>query len=452
MRTEYRKDRWTGPKVERAAFLLLPLCIAVTHGPLTAQPVTIQAERVASGQPVIPHAERDATTQPVVIKAERVLTGTAEGIVGPRFIVVGEGRIVSVTEHSPDGLPASALELHAAFAAPGFVDARTTLGLSGLHPDDDERDESSGPNQAHLRALDAFDLKDPLVESALRGGVTTVQSGPGAANSIGGQAGIFKLGAETVEGSLMRSPSALVFSLVEDAKLTYGRDRRFPSTRMANVGLIRQALLDAGRYRAQLRGERPPSRDLKKEALVMVLEGEVPALVSADRVDELATALRLAEEFGLRLVLVGAADAPVVLDRLAESGVAVLLGPPGFGAFPGESAGSQPGAPATLRNAGIPFALVTGGGEDSARWNLLELARSAVRGGLTLQEALEAITVAPARILGVDHEVGSIEPGKDGDLVLFDGDPLQAATRVTAVLVNGKAAYLSGRKQAPKPE
>jgi imidazolonepropionase-like amidohydrolase len=435
-------DRSGKPKVGGAALLLLPLCIAFTHGPLTAQPVTIQAERVASGQPGIPHAERVATTQPVVIKAERVLTGTAEGIVGPRFIVVGEGRIVSVTEHSPDGLPASALELHAAFAAPGFVDARTTLGLSGLHPDDDERDESSGPNQAHLRALDAFDLKDPLVESALRGGVTTVQSGPGAANSIGGQAGIFRLGAKTVEGALVRSPSALVLSLVEDAKLTYGKDRRFPSTRMANVGLIRQALLDAGRYRAQLRGESPPSRDLKKEALVMVLEGEVPALVSADRVDELATALRLAEEFGLRLVLVGAADAPVVLDRLAEAGGPVLLGPPGHRASGAEPTEPYPGTPARLRDRSIPFALVTGNGEESARWSLLELARSAVRGGLTLQEALEAITIVPARILGVDGDLGSIEAGKAADLVLFDGDPLEAATRVTAVLVNGRSAYL----------
>jgi len=221
---------------------------------------------------------------------------------------------------------------------------------------------------------------------------------------------------------------------------------------MANVGLIRQALLDAGRYRTQLRGESPPSRDLKKEALAMLLEGEIPALVSADRVDELATALRLAEEFGFRLVLVGAADAAVVLDRLAGSGAPVLLGPPGHRASGAEPTEPYPGTPARLRDRSIPFALVTGDGEESVRWSLLDLARWAVGGGLTSQEALEAITIAPARVLGLDHELGSVEVGKAGDLVLFDGDPLQAATRVTAVLVNGKAAYRSGREQAPKPE
>jgi imidazolonepropionase-like amidohydrolase len=420
------KCRLLQDRLGRASVLVLLLFPSPTNGPLTAQAV--------------------------VINADQVMTATAEGIVGPRVVVVENGRIVSLTERRPEGLPTSTLELQAAFLAPGFVDARTTLGLSGHHPADDEPDESSAPNQAHLRAIDAFDLHDPLVERALRDGVTTVHSGPGAANSIGGQAGIFKLGAETVEGSLVRAPSALVISLVEDAKLTYGRAQRFPSTRMANAGLIRQALLDADRYRAQLRSENPPARDLKKEALAMVLEGDVPALASADRADELATALRLAEEFGFHLVIVGAADASVVLDRLAGSGVPVLLSPPGHRATVAEPMELLPGGPARLRDLGIPFALVTGVGEDAPRWSLLGMARSAVQGGLTLREALEAITIAPARILGVDGEVGSIEIGKAGDLVLFDGDPLHAATRVKAVLVDGKAAYLPGNEEPREPQ
>lgn len=409
--------------------LLLLICFPATQGLLSAQAAVRPAE-------VFP------TTEPILIHADRLMTATGEGIVGPRFILLERGRIASLTESRPKGLPASILEIQAAFVAPGFVDASTTLGLSGLHPDDHEPDDGSGPNQAHLRALDAFDLHEPLVERALRGGVTTVQSGPGAANSIGGQAGIFKLGAETVEASLVRSPSALVLSLVEEAKLTYGRDRRFPSTRMANVALIRQALLDADRYRAQLAGEPPPSRDLKQEALALLLEGEIPALVSADRVDELATALRLGEEFGLRLVLVGAAQASMVLDRLADAGVPVLLVPPGQRASASEPTEPYPGTPARLRDRGIPFALVTGGGGEGARWSLLEVARWGVRSGLTVQEALEAITLSPSRVLGLDHELGSVEVGKAGDLVLFDGNPLEASTRVTAVLVNGRAIHL----------
>ncbi len=342
-----------------------------------------------------------------------------------------------MTATRPSGLPESTPLLDAAFVAPGFIDARTTLGLSGLHPGDDDRDETSGPNQAHLRAIDAFDPSDPTVRHALRTGVTTIQTGPGDANSIGGQAGIFKLSAATVNHAVVRFPSAVVFSLDESAKLTYGTARRYPSTRMANVGLIRQALVDANRYRTELEGDKAPTRDLKKEALAMVLAGDVPALVSAERADELATALRLAEEFGIDLMIVGGTDAQVVLDRLAESGVTVLLGPAGDAAFRPDGVQRSIGTAAKLRERGIPFALVTGDDANASRSSLFELARLAARGGLTLEEALEAVTISPARILELDEVMGSIEAGKDADLVLFDGDPLTATTQFLAVLVDG---------------
>jgi imidazolonepropionase-like amidohydrolase len=377
--------------------------------------------------------------QTTVIQADRIMTSTAQGTVGPGFIVVEEGKIISVTTRRPSGIPETAWILHADFVAPGFIDARTTLGLSGLHSADDDRDETSGPNQAHLRALDAFDLEDAMVGHALRGGVTTVQAGPGDANSIGGQAGIFKLYAETVSDAVVRFPSAVVFSLDESAKATYGQTNRFPTTRMANVGLIRQALLDADRYQAQAREDDPPARSLKKEALAMVMDGSLPALISAERADELNTALRLGEEFGFALNIVGGADAQLVLERLAGADVPILLGPAGDAALRSEAGERMVERAARLEEEGIPFALVTGDDENASRLRLLDLARAAVRGGLSPEEALEAITIAPARILGVDDSLGSIEEGKDADMVLFDGDPLEASTRVLAVFVNGKA-------------
>ena len=387
---------------------------------------------------------RPLPAQTTVIQAEQVFTGTPEGVVGPLFIVLRDGRISSVSAELPPGLPTPVDLVHAAFVAPGLIDARTTLGLSGLHPADDDRDETSGPNQAHLRAIDAFDPHDSMVAHALRGGVTTVQSGPGDANSIGGQAAIFKLGARTVAEATIRAPSAVVLSLDESAKLTYGQANRYPSTRMANVGLIRQALLDAGSYRTEARGEKPPVRDLKKEALTLVLDREIPALVSAKRADELAMALRLAEEFSIDLWIVGATEAGTVLDRLAEAGVPLLLGPPGEAALGvGKGEGLLETA-ARLEERGIPFALVTGDDEDAARWSLMDWARAAVRGGLSPEDALEAITISPARILGLDRELGSIQTGKAADLVLFDGDPMEATTRVQSVYVAGKAVYVRG--------
>ena len=418
--------------------------IRLQNGPLPGLGTRLGRMVLATLPLFLPPAHGLLSAQATLIQAEQVMTSTSAGIVGPTFILIEDGRIASVTARRPSYLPQSVRVLHAAFVSPGFIDARTTLGLSGLHSADDDRDETSGPNQAHLRAVDAFDLNDPMVGHALRGGVTTVQAGPGDANSIGGQAGIFKLSAATVNEAVVRFPSGVVFSLDESAKTTYGSENRFPSTRMANVGLIRQALVDANRYRAQASEDEPPSRDLKKEALSMVLGGEISALVSAERVDELATALRLEEEFGIGLRIVGGTDAQLLLDRLVWSGVPVLLGPAGDAALRLEAEDLLVGTAARLKERGIPFALVTGDDENAPRTSLLELARSAVRGGLTLEEALEAVTITPARILGLDGRMGSIEEGKDADLVLFDGDPLDASTQLLAVLVNGKGVYVRG--------
>jgi imidazolonepropionase-like amidohydrolase len=279
-----------------------------------------------------------------------------------------------------------------------------------------------------------------MLEHALRSGVTVVQSGPGKANSIGGQAGIFKTYASSTKQATLRFPSAVVFSLTESAKMTYGKDQKFPSTRMANVGLIRQALVDAEHYAQSLAGEDPPDRDLKNEALAWVLEKKVPALISAERVDEIATAMRIADEFGLEWTLVGATDLHLLMDHFAKASVAVLLGPPGDALF-----GSDPNAflevPAGLRERTVPFALVSGDDESAPRVSLLEQARWAVRAGLSADEALAAITLSPAHILGIDNKVGSVDVGKDADLVLYDGDPFSYATQVVAVLVDGAVAH-----------
>jgi imidazolonepropionase-like amidohydrolase len=211
-----------------------------------------------------------------------------------------------------------------------------------------------------------------------------------------------------------------VFSLTESAKMTYGKDGKFPSTRMANVGFIRQAFADAEHYAQSLMSEEPPDRDLKKEALALVLEKKVPTLISAERVDEIATAMRIADEFGREWALVGATDVHLLMDQLAEAAVPVLLGPPGDALFETDP-NSFLMVPAGLRKRTVPFALVSGDDETAARVSLIERARWAVRGVLSADDALSAVTLLPARILGIDDEVGSVETGKDADLVLYDG-------------------------------
>jgi imidazolonepropionase-like amidohydrolase len=379
-------------------------------------------------------------SETIVIRAEKVLSAGETGTIGPTVIAIRDGKITSVARDSGD-TPTGVVILSAKVVTPGLIDARTTLGLSGLIPADDDRDEVSGPNQAHLRAIDAYNLREPMLEHALRSGITLVQTGPGTANSIGGQTGIFKTHGSTTEEVTVRFPSGLVLALTESAKMTYGKERKFPTTRMANVGLIRQAFVDAERYEKMKAGDDPPSRDLSKEALAAVLNKEIPALISAERVDEIATARRLAEEFGMDWALVGASAAHLLLEHLAEASVPVLLGPPGTYVYKEGAEDTTLSLPVDMARRGIPFALVSGDDEAAPHVSLVERAQRAVRNGLSSDRALRAITIDAARILRVDDRVGSVEKGKDADLVLYDGDPFSYTTRIEAVLVNGKVAY-----------
>jgi imidazolonepropionase-like amidohydrolase len=342
--------------------------------------------------------------------------------------------------------PPDADRFVAKVVTPGLIDAWTTLGLAALIAAEDERDELSGPNQAHLRAIDAFNLREPTLVEALQSGITVVQSGPGRANSIGGQAGIFKTYASSTGAATIRFPSAMVFALTESAKTTYGKDRRFPSTRMANVGLIRQAFIDAAHYSRLRHGDEPPPRDLKKEALALVLERKIPALVSAERVDEIATALRLAKEFDLDLIISGASSAHLLLDHLSQC--CVLVGPPSEAQYVVDVRERPPAIPAALAAKGISFALASG--DETQHISLLARAGMAVRNGLDPNLALASITIDAARILGLESQIGSLEVGKDGDIVLHDGDPFSYTTHVETVLVNGRIAYQ--RKEVEQKE
>jgi len=381
--------------------------------------------------------------QTVIIEAERVITMGPAGTVGPAVIVVRNGIIDAVERGSADrmSIPPDALRLVARVVTPGLIDARTTLGLAGVLPVDDDDNETSGPIQVAVRAVDAYDLTEPMLRHAVRRGVTVVQSGPGDANSIGGQAGIFRTDAATTSDALIQSPSAIVITLTEPAKMTYADQLRLPTTRMANVGLIRQALLDAERYRELRATTDPPERDLKHEALAQLLDDELPAVVEASRVDEIATALRLADEFGFRMVIVGGADAHFVADKLAARDVPVLVSPPGDVLYQRASPDAVLSVPAVLAEHGVTVALVSGDAASASRTDLLSHAARAVRHGLSAEDGMRAITSTPARLLGIDDRFGSIETSKVADLVLLTGDPFDGTSQIRAVLVSGRVVH-----------
>lgn len=339
----------------------------------------------------------------------------------------------------PDGTPT----LTASAATPGLVDPFCTLGVSGWlnTPADQDQDETSDPNQAEVRVLDAFNPSEPLLRFAMEHGVTVAQVTPGRANAIAGQAGVFRTVGSTAEQMKIRFPSAVLFNLGEVPKGSH--PGKAPATRMGTANLIRSALASAQGYRKKADGAKePPDRNLKAEALSLALKGDVPAIFAAHRADDIATALRLASEFDLKAQLALATEAYLIPDVVSGAKVPVLLHPTMQRVGSPETYNTSTTTAASLEKLGIPVAIGTSFEDYVPKSRvLLYEASVAVSGGLPHDKALRSITLSSAEILGVSDRFGSLEAGKAGDLVLFDGDPFEYTTHVLGVLVDGRLAY-----------
>ena len=369
----------------------------------------------------------------------QVVRPVAGPAIADGVILVEDGKIVAVGPSAEVPIPAGARVLEAAVVTPGLVDVRTVVGLAGIYNSsqgqvqDQDQLEDSDPVQPELRAIDAYDAVEPLVLWSRSLGVTTIHTGHGPGAIVSGQTLIAKTRGETVEESVIRPVAALA----ADLGPSVSRNFESPGTRAKGAAVLREALVAAGVYRAKRDGENPPDRDLGLETLAAVLDGEIPLVLTAHTATDIATALRLADEFGFRLWLDGAAEAYRMVEPIREAGVPVLLHATMLRAV-GEARNLSLGTARTLAEAGIPFAIQTGFESyvPKARVLLYE-AQAAVHAGLSDDDALTAITLSPARILGIDDRVGSLEVGKDADLVLFDGDPFEYVSHVCTVVIEG---------------
>ncbi len=395
--------------------------------------------------------------QNVAVLADH-LYSMAEGTQGgPGLVLIRDGKVEAVrpgpNQQSPDGYAL----LKAAFVTPGLIDADTTAGISGAYnvPADQDQDEATDPNTADVRTLDSFNPNERLLKVLNQYGVTTVQSAPGPRNPVAGRAGIFKTagtgsGSATVEQLVVRQESAMVFNLGETPKATYGKKEKAPSTRMKTAEIIRHALADAKAYEEKWDKwkkdgsdiPKQPSRDMKLEALVPVVDGKLPAIFNAYRADDIDTAIRIGGEFHLHYMLTSATEGYLIADAIRRAGVPCLLGPVMQRFESLQTANATFENPAILKRAGIPIALMTGY-ESYVPKNRIVLfeAGIAAANGLSMEETLRTVTADAAKILGIDDRVGSLAPGKDADVVLFDGDPFEYTSHVMAVLVSGQLAY-----------
>ena len=336
------------------------------------------------------------------------------------------------------------IDLNGSFVYPGFIDAHTHLGMfeDGLNFEGDDGNEDTDPITPHLRALDAINPLDRCFTEALEGGITTAITGPGSANPISGQIAAVKTYGRCIDRMVVKAPLAIKMSLGVNPKSVYREKSQSPVTRMATVALIREQLYKAKRYAEEkLRSQKDdecdePEYDLKCESLLPVLSGKMQVHFHAHRADDIFTAIRIAKEFHLDYVIVHGTEAHMIAEDLKAEGVRVFSGPFLSDRSKPELKNLTPKSPGILMNSGIQTAIVTDHPVIPLQY-LHMCAGLAVREGADYEQALKAITIEPARICGIDKRVGSIEAGKDADLVVFETDPLLLASKPSMVFVDG---------------
>ena len=360
------------------------------------------------------------------------------GVIPQGFVHIQGGRIARtgpMSDLPKDAGPDSLIDARGGHVLPGFIDAHCHLGLYGAVSQEDDLNESPTPCTPQLRALDGVDPFNQYFQEARRAGVTCVHTGPGSANPIAGQSVLLKTVGTVVDQMAVLAPAAMKFALGENPKGIH--KGHGPATRMATAAVIRETLTQALNYdsnRAQADG---PGFDARLDALRPVMAGRLPAHFHAHRADDIVTAVRLSKEFGLDLTVVHGTEGHLIADFLAKEGIPVVTGPflmdrgkPELGRLTMENT-------AILARAGVRVAICTDHPETPI--GLLPLcAAMAARAGLDPEEALAAITVNAARILGVGDRLGSLAPGRDADLVVMDGHPFQWDSKVVHVLIDGQ--------------
>lgn len=355
------------------------------------------------------------------------------------------GKIEAVGAGNFPPLPGErVVDLRGAGLYPGFVDAHTHLGMweDALTFEGDDGNEETDPVAPQLRAVDAVNPMDRCFSEALAAGVTTVVTGPGSADPIGGQLAAIKTYGKRIDDMIVKAPLAVKMALGENPKTVYHGKNEAPSTRMATASLIRAELFKAKRYLQDLARAKtdeeadPPDFDMKCEALLPALRGEIEVHFHAHRADDIFTAIRIAKEFRLNYVIVHGTEGHLIAGSLKKEGTRVLSGPLLCDRSKPELRNLTPASPGILAKNGVPTAIVTDHPVVPIQYLPL-CAALAVREGMDHEAALRAITVNPARICGIDGRVGSIEAGKDADLAAFAGDPLRLEAKPLAVIAGG---------------
>lgn len=372
-------------------------------------------------------------------------TMTEAGTIENGYIAIENGKITAVEKGIPDTIAPEDIDAGGSLLLPGFIDAHTHLGIieNGIDFEGDDCNESTDPFTPHLRVIDGVNPLDRCFAEAREAGVTTVMTSPGSANACGGTMAILKTAGRWVDR--MQIGTGMKFALGENPKAVYHDRDEAPVTRMATAAMIREGLSKAMRYQQELDfaesdpDEHMPEYDAKSEALLPLLERDIKAHFHCHRADDICTAMRIAKEFHLDYVIVHGTEGYEIADILAEEQVPVIAGPLLCDRCKPEMRNLTITNPALLQKAGVRTALCTDHPVVPIQY-LSTTAQLAVKGGMSREEALYAITAGAAEILGISHRVGSIAVGMDADIQLYHGDPLSLLCDPWLVLIDGKTA------------
>ena len=371
------------------------------------------------------------------IRGGKILTMDQAGVISNAMILV-EGDRIKLVDHDeqlPEGY--TLIEAQGKYICPGFIDSHTHLGLEEeiYRVEGDDVNEITNPITPQLQAIDGVNYFDLGFGDALRGGVTRAMTMPGSANILGGQATFLKTLAKSPMEMIYKNPWGLKAALGENPKRVYGAQKKTPQTRMASASLLREALYKASRVmdKPDLDG----GEEYAQTAIFKVLRREMPLLLHVHRADDIITALRIKDEFHINLFIQHGTEAHLVADELLKRDVGVFLGPLLVNRAKVEMKAVAFKNARLLAERGVKFSLITDHPVVPIE-HLRVCAALAVREGLREETALQAITIMPARFLGVEDELGSIKDGKRADLVIFNGHPLDFRSSVEQVLVDGQ--------------
>lgn len=364
------------------------------------------------------------------------------------IVLIKDGKIAAVGANVDIPSDAEVIDATGKIVFPGIIDAHTHLGIGeeGIGWEGRDYNEVSNPSTPHLRAIDAINPDDEGFKDAVKGGITTVMTGPGSANVLGGENLVLKTYGRTVEDMILLNPCGIKGAFGENPKRVYGTrgNPQTPGTRMATAAVMREALVKAQNYLNKVENAKkegkPVERDLQAESTARLLTKELPLRAHAHRADDILTILRIAKEFDIRVTLEHCTEGHKIADIIADAGVPAIVGPTISSRSKYELKDRSMETPAILHQAGVKVALMTDHPVIPVQYLPLS-AGLAIRHGLPEMEAMKAVTINAAEILGVADRVGSLEVGKDADVVIFDGHPFETMTTVVKVFINGEEVY-----------